>query len=161
MCKSIDVAVAMLNKSIDYAFEYNEPKYYMDYVKLHKLLYLGQCYILSRYGLRLFEEDITAHNCGPYVDGIGTIPANYGFGVIKEKIQGDNSKGIIYLPLTFSRDETVNEILKEFGMCTTDEVVRITKETIPFKGKEGMFDNHPSISKEQLIEAGKDLFVQK
>ena len=41
--RSIDVAVNILDKSIERGKE--DPSYYMDFVKLHKLLYLGQCYL--------------------------------------------------------------------------------------------------------------------
>ena len=45
--RSVDVAVDMLDKSIERGKK--DPNYYMDYVKLHKLLYLAQCYLSFKY----------------------------------------------------------------------------------------------------------------
>jgi len=42
MAKSFEVAVDFPEKSIERGKEI--PKYYIDFVKLHKLMYLGQCH---------------------------------------------------------------------------------------------------------------------
>lgn len=157
MCKARDVAVVMINKSIDLAKEKNDDRYFMDFVKLHKLLYLGQCFILSRYGMCLFEDNISAHRCGPYVDGIGFIPAEYGFEPLKKKITKSKS-GIPFLPISYSRAETVDFILGKYGINTTDEVVLITKETKAYAAYKGMYDKHLPISLDEMAESGKQLF---
>lgn len=157
MCMARDVAVVMINKSIDLAEEKNDDRYFMDFVKLHKLLYLGQCFILSRYGMRLFEDDISAHRCGPYVDGIGFIPAEYGFEALKKKIAKSKS-GMPFLPISYSRAETVDFILGKYGTNTTDEVVLITKETKAYAAYKGMYDRHLIIPPDEMAESGKQLF---
>ena len=82
MCKVADVAMTMVNRSIELAQSTGDENYYMDFVKLHKLLYLGQCAMLSTYDQLLFEEQISAHRCGPYVEGIHFVPGTQGFGKI-------------------------------------------------------------------------------
>ena len=82
MCKVADAAMAMVNRSIKLAQDYGDESYYMDFVKLHKLLYLAQCSMLAQYGRTMFDEKITAHHCGPYVEGIHFIPRMRGFGQI-------------------------------------------------------------------------------
>ena len=67
MHKTADVAMKMVNHSIELKKKYGNDAYYMDFVKLHKLMYLAQCAMLANYGRPLFEEQITAYGCGPYV----------------------------------------------------------------------------------------------
>ena len=157
MCMARDVAVAMVNKSIDLATAKNDNRYLMDFVKLHKLLYLGQCFILSRYDMCLFEDDISAHRCGPYVDGIGFIPAEYGFGALKEKII-KSKNGVVYLPISYSRTETVDLILEKYGTKTTDEIVEISKGTKAYHAYEGRYDEHLRIPTEKMADSGRELF---
>lgn len=157
MCKARDVAVVMINKSIDLAKEKNDDRYFMDFVKLHKLLYLGQCFILSRYGMRLFEDSISAHRCGPYVDGIGFIPAEYGFETLKEKITKSRN-GMPFLPISYSRAETVDFILGKYGTRTTDEIVLITKGTSAYAAYKGSYDKHLIIQPDAMAKSGKQLF---
>lgn len=154
--RSIDVAVNILDKSIERGKE--DPSYYMDYVKLHKLLYLGQCYLSFKYGMDLFNENITANEDGPYVDGLSLIPAICGFGEIKTMDEFKQCK--MTLPLTFSRDETVDFILDKFGKYSTEEIVRLTKDTI---GYQEVYDKdcNNEINKELMIKTGKSLFGKK
>lgn len=157
MCMARDVAVAMINRSISLAEEKNDRRYLMDFVKLHKLLYLGQCYILSQYDMCLFEDEISAHHCGPYVEGIGFVPAEHGFGLLESKIEKIEN-GIPFLPISYTRSETVDFVLKKFGTKTTDEVVEIAKETVAYKLYEGKYDDHMIITPNQMAESGKLLF---
>ena len=70
MCRAADVAMTMVNRSIELADKTKNTGYYMDLVKLHNLLYLAQCDMLVNYGRPMFVEQITAHQCGPYVEGL-------------------------------------------------------------------------------------------
>lgn len=154
--RSVDIAVDMLDKSIERGKE--DPSYYMDFVKLHKLLYLGQCYLNFKYEMDLFMDKITANDDGPYIDGLKLIPAICGFGEIKTMDEFKQCK--MTLPLTFSRVETVNYILDKFGKCSTDELVRLTKGTI---GYQEVYDKscNNEINKELIIKTGKSLFGRK
>lgn len=157
MCKSIDVAITMINQSIDRARSNEDDRYYMDFVKLHKLLYLGQCYIRSKYDMDLFEEDITAHHCGPVVDGLSQIPGICGFDLIKESLKPADF-GTIDMPLSYFRNETIEKVLEEFGAFTTDQIVSKVKSTQAFSAYRSLCDSHPVLSRENIINAGNELF---
>lgn len=160
MCMARDVAVAMINRSIYLAEEKKDERYLMDFVKLHKLMYLGQCYILSQYGMSLFEDEISAHRCGPYVDGIGFVPAEHGFGLITQKIEKIEN-GIPFLPISYTRAETVDFILESYGTKSTDEIVEITKGTKAYQAYNGRYEEHLRITPDEMEESGKELFGNK
>lgn len=154
--RSVDIAVNILDKSIERGNE--DPSYYMDFVKLHKLLYLGQCYLSFKYEMDLFKDKITATDDGPYVDGLKLIPVICGFDEIKTMDEFKQCK--MTLPLTFSRDETVDYILDKFGKYSTEEIVKFTKDTIGYQEVYGKSCNN-EINKELMIKTGKSLFGKK
>lgn len=157
MCKARDVAMAMIKKSIILAKENEDDRYLMDFVKLHKLMFLGQCYILYYYDIELFQESISAHSCGPYVDGINFIPATYGFSEIKDSKNQDGYEPM-FLPLSLTRGETVDIILEKYGTLTTKEIVTKVKETYAYKVYEGNYESKPIISCEAMKTTGECLF---
>lgn len=130
MCCSRDAGMTMINMSIDLAEKTGDASYYMDSMKLHKLLYLSQYAMLRTYGRRMFAEKITAHSCGPYVDGIKSIPAMRGFGLIRERFHPE-SDDLVYPSV--ARLEILEQILKDYGQMTTEELIRNTKETVPYQ----------------------------
>ena len=127
MSSSRDIAKEMVNRSIDLALMNNDNRYLMDFVKVHKLLYLGYCHLLSEYNMELFEDDIYNTASGPYINGIGFITAQYGFGLLDNKIPDKDADGFIYFTPSFSRGETIDFILDRFGRLDTDEVVKVSK----------------------------------
>lgn len=129
MAKSLEVAVDFLKKSIERGKE--ETRYYMDFVKLHKLMYLAQCDIFFKYDLKLFEDRISATDGGPYIDGLEKIIGYCGFDKIKNI--DDLKKCVIDLPLSYTRNETVNLILDKYGQYSTLEIVQLTKSTIAYQ----------------------------
>ncbi len=157
MCKVRDAAAAMLNKSIDLAAKEDNPAYYMDFIKLHKLLFLAQCFILGKYNMPLFEETIYARKCGPYVDGIGFIPGKRGFGKITEKIVADQDE-IPFLPISYTREQAIDYILKKYGTLNTDEVVAITKKTSAYQEYVDRYEQALPITECQMAKTGLILF---
>lgn len=159
--RSIDIAVHLLKKSIKLG--QNDPSYYMDFIKLHKLMFLGQCYLNFEYGLNLFDEKITANGDGPYVDGLNLVPAICGFGEIKNI---DNLNQELYhiipfhlghlLPLPLLRDETCDLILEMFGKYDTGEIVKITKNTIAYQHCYSKEHNNV-INQELLRKTGQEI----
>ena len=160
MCKVRDVALAVLQKSIRLAIEKPDDNYYMDYVKLHKLLYLGQCMVLSQYGITLFNEPITAHHCGPYIQNeLDFITATYGFEEIKTLRTRDGREPAI-VPLPILRDEIVNKLLDKYGKYSTADIVRLSKQTSAYTRHQGKFATQPIISYEDMVIVGKSLLAE-
>lgn len=156
MCCSRDAGMAMVNMSIDMAKEKDDPRYYMDSMKLHKLLYLSQWTMLQKYGSRVFKETIWAHKCGPYVDGIKIIPARRGFAPINQPFDPEEDE--IVWP-SVARVDVMEQILEEYGWKTTEELIRITKNTTPYlEVKDRITAEHkPEITKESM-EKDRPLF---
>lgn len=151
MCCSLDAGMAMVNLSIDLAMAEGDPRYYMDSMKLHKLLYLSQCDMLQTYGRRLFADKITAHNCGPYVDGIRSIPAKRGFGLLKERF--DEADG--FVPPSVARLDILERVLKLHGKKTADQLSAFTQMTGPYqKVKDLITSEHkPEITLDSMKDA--------
>lgn len=128
MCQASDIAMTMINKSIELArTEYNS-SYYMDFVKLHKLMYLAQCYMLSQYDSLLFEDRIVAHQCGPYVEGIHFIPKMRGF----QKILKPFPLRSFVLP-SYRRINVIDFAVKNAGKFSRDTLIQYTKSTAPYR----------------------------
>lgn len=157
MCKVKDVALVMLQKSHELCYSQHNRNYLMDYVKLHKLLYLGQCMVLAKHDMTLFEEPIYAHNCGPYIENeLDFIVARYGFGAI-EHLTDKYGQTPVILPLPFLRNEVVNELLSRFGTMSTEEIVEFTKNTAAYTANKNNLDTHPEISREIMKTVGSTL----
>jgi uncharacterized phage-associated protein len=150
MCRAADIAIAMVNGSIEKARTTGDSRYYMDYVKLHKLMYLGQCYMLGRYGRKLFRDTITAHYCGPYIEGIPFIQGSRGFGLIKVPYDEEE-----FLAPTIFGQATIEWVLKEHGTKSTEELIDFTKDTFAYIEAVGSLtdDHKPTISIENMLES--------
>ena len=157
MCKSIDVAIAMVNRSIDLADDGKHPEYYMDFVKLHKLMYAGCCYLRAKYDMALFEEKVSVHHCGPLVDGLSQIPGICGFDLIREPLNPADF-GTIDMPLSYFRKEAIEKTLEKYGSCTTDQIVAIVKNTQAYSKYRHLRDSHPPLDRRSIAEAGLELF---
>lgn len=159
MCKVRDVALVFLEKSFDLCCRQQNPEYLMDYIKLHKMLYLGQCMVLAKHDMTLFDEPIFAHNCGPYVENeLDFIVARYGFGVI-ENLADKNDQRPVILQLPYLRNEVVNELFQKYGTMTTAEVVKKTKETVAYAVHSDNLSNHPEIQREDMKSVGRALLA--
>jgi uncharacterized phage-associated protein len=126
MCKVADAAMTMVNRSIDLEGQYNNPNYYTDFYKLHKLLYYAQGYMLSHYHLHLFEEPILAHNCGPFINELLDLPLSY------EAITTRFPEDQIF-PLTPNRVDAIDYALKHYGTKSRDELVNLSKSDFLYK----------------------------
>lgn len=127
MCRAADAAMAMVNQSIELVRVSGDEAYYMDFVKLHKLLYLAQCSMLARYGQTMFDEKITARQCGPYVDGIHFVPRRRGFDRIECPFNDQD-----YVRPSYWRMRIIRQVLEEYGMLDTDNLIECTKETYAY-----------------------------
>lgn len=150
MCKVADAAMAMVNRSIELAWETRDKSYYMDFVKLHKLLYLAQCSMLAQYGQPMFDEKIAAHQCGPYVEGIHFVPRLRGFG----KIEFPFSKTEFVRP-SYRRMKVIEQVLEAYGRESTEDLIQITKETPAYcaAAMEIEGDYRPDISPELMLQS--------
>lgn len=149
MCKAADVAMVMVNLSIEMAKEYGDESYYMDFVKLHKLLYLAQCSMLTQYGRTMFDEKITAHQCGPYVEGIHFIPRERGFG----RIENHFTESTFVQP-SYRRMKVIEQTLEAFGRLSTEELIQYTKESPAYCAVADGISEHsrPEISSELMFQ---------
>lgn len=157
MCKSIDAAITMVNKSVERVERTDDRNYYMDYIKLHKLLYIAQCHALDQYHTTLFEEEVEAHRCGPLVKGLDLIPGKCGFDLITWRLD-PKTFGTIDMPLTYFRSKAIDEVLDRFGKYSTEKIVSIIKETQVYGKYVPDLEKHLPIEHTDLIEAGIELF---
>lgn len=126
MCMAIDAAIYLTNKIID--LKVIDPKYQVDYFKLHKLLYFAQGVMLAKYNKTMFNESIRAHRCGPAVDGLYPLYLKVGENEINNKISLDSP-----IDLTENRKQVLDFIAKEYGKQGRDSIIFATKEQEPYK----------------------------
>lgn len=156
MCLAADVAMTMVNKSIELAKTKSDSRYYVNSVKLHKLLYLGQYCMLKHYGKPLFEDEITAHYCGPYVEGIQSIPGKRGFGLITEPFSEKE-----FAPPSIIRLETIDRVLEKYGWYSLNEIIETVKATKPYESVKSQITdtNKPVISLSEMSNGNDILLV--
>lgn len=149
MCFAIDAAMDMVNMSIELAEKTEDSRYYMDSMKLHKLLYLSQCAMLKTHKRSLFRDKIWAYRCGPYVDGIKSIPAKRGFGLIKNRFSREADD---FVPPSVARRDILNRTLEEFGKKSTEELIQLTKNSTPYlkARRESAQTKDPEITRESM-----------
>lgn len=125
MCKVADAAKHMINSSIELVQQHQNQNYYINFYKLHKLLYFAQGYMLGHYNSHLFEEDIEAHSCGPFIPKI--LDLAIGYNDILKKFDR-----IEICPITEDRIEAINHTLQVYGYWSKDELVNRSKQTAPY-----------------------------
>lgn len=155
MILSIEIATRILKKSIEKGKQ--DANYYMDYVKLHKIMYLGQCYMLYKYGINLFDEYIIARKEGPYIDGLDAITAVFGFEDIKS-IDGLEKHTYIDMIIPALRGETCDLMVNIFGKYSTEEIVKLSKNTLAYQESYVHEKNNIISSKDLMIKTGEILF---
>ena len=152
MCKVADAAKLMINHAIDLAKRTNDPRYYADFYKLHKLLYYAQGYMLTHYGKHLFEEDVEAHNCGVLIPKLLDLPIDYD--AITKKFDEND-----ILPLTSDRVEAIDHTLSRYGSMSKDELVNQCRNDPVYRkcASAGSPEGKTVIPKETMA-AAKDVF---
>lgn len=126
MCKVIDAAMTLVNYSIDKRDETGNDSYYVDFYKLHKLLYYAQGYMLAKEGIQLFEEDIEAHNCGPLIPEVGELAGQ--FDSITKRFFNNN-----IFALTPDRINVIKFIVNKIGFYTKEKLVNMSKQGSLYK----------------------------
>lgn len=157
MCMSKDVAMQMVNQSIKLAQDNNDEAYYITPIKLHKLLYLGQCYMLSIRKKELFKEEIEAHQCGPYVLGIQSVINEKGFSEYRSPFRDGQ-----YFPISYDRQDAINVILGIFGRYSDNDLVFITRGTKPYTDNcQDVQSTKPVIAKKAMAEMENEFIFFK
>lgn len=128
MCYAIDAAMTLVNMSVDLAKRLDDSRYYTDYIKVHKQLFLAQCFMLENYHKTLFHERITAHRCGPFVDGLELLIKMRESGPIEEPFEPED-----YVELSPLRQSILKWIVNEFGAYSAEELVEATKTTRAYR----------------------------
>lgn len=149
MCKVADAAMTMVNHSIDLARQTGDELFYIDFYKLHKLLYYAQGYMLTHDNKQLFEEDVEAHACGPFIPELLSLPISYS--AILDKFPDEK-----VCPLTIDRLRAIDHTLRVYGKKTKDELVNQSKNDYIYRKFAGSFERK-IIPKEEMSRS-KDIF---
>ncbi len=125
MCRAIDVANTLINLSIERVEETNDERYYVDFYKINKLLYIAQIRTIEQYKKLLFTEDIYARASGPCINELEPLFYKYRTEPIKEKVTDPVSIGQL-------REEILSEIIIDYGRFTRQDLGDATKATKPY-----------------------------
>ena len=130
----MQITSELIDKNSDYCF---------DFIKLNKLLYLTECYILNKYKnmISIVNFPIVAMDDGPYIPDYFNFVFNY-FGpdtIDKQKIEQSLlnqisevcCSSIIELP--YLRRECLKKIVTVFGVLDTRQIVSLAKNTYAYK----------------------------
>lgn len=119
-----DAAMFIVNCTVGRAIETGNEAWYIDFVQLHKLLYLAQCEMMRQYGQPLFRGTILACPGGPYVNGISFVARQKGFGKIMVPFMEQE-----FVRPSYRRVKVVKQILDEYGRKGVQELCLLTKNT--------------------------------
>lgn len=141
------MATHAIHQSIELRDNSGDDRYYLDFYKLNKLLYLAQGKMLAEKDCTLFKEDIYAYTCGPYIKELEFVFKEWEFAPITKPYQQE-----FVLPASVA--DFVNKFFKEYGKYDKQELGIATKNQEPWKKfyKEG---KEPEIIEQQII---KDYF---
>lgn len=147
MCMAKDAAMVMVNNAIAMAKEKDDPRYFLTAIRLHKMLYLAQGYMLTVHGVTLFEDEIEAHRCGPYVSTVQFVAVEKGFDAIREPFNRNE-----YVDLSFRRAAAINTVIERYGSCDLGKLAYVTMNTEPYlRVKQSITDNNkPLIDKDDM-----------
>ena len=126
MCRIADIAKYSISKAIDLKNILGDEKYYMDFYKLNKLLYLAQGLMLKQYDKCLFKEDIYAYTCGPYIQELEFIFKDWEYEPITTKYPYE-----IELPQSIK--EFLDNIIEKYGRYNKRELGITTKKQTPWR----------------------------
>lgn len=126
MCRANDVAGVMIKESIKLRDSLQDDRYYLDFYKLNKLMYIAQGISLSRTKRIIFNDDILAYKCGPYIKALEYVFLDWGFDPISEEYQDT-----ITLPPDIK--DILVEIIKEYGVYDRHTLGLLTKSQNPWK----------------------------
>lgn len=126
MCRAIDVAEVMIEESINLREKYNDDRYYLDFYKLNKLMYIAQGVALSKKSRTIFVDDIFAYKCGPYIKELEYVFFDWGFNPISKKYNVE-----IVLPPDIR--EILVKVLEDFGMHDRHILGLLAKSQKPWK----------------------------
>jgi uncharacterized phage-associated protein len=114
---------------------------FMDYEKLHRLLYytLGITYAEHYINLLGMDESICALECGPMISSLGWVVANFDYGPIKERVE---NKGLEQIPNQLV--VIMESVYKELGKKKRRELMRHCKKSL-FWTRYGFAEADPRI----------------
>lgn len=119
-----DAAMFIVNCTVGRAIETGDEARYIDFVQLHKLLYLAQCEMMRQYGQPLFGGTILARPSGAYVDKISFVVRQKGFSKIKVPFTEEE-----FVRPSYRRVKVVKQILDEYGRKDVPELCFLTMNT--------------------------------
>lgn len=156
MAKAIDAAIYLSNKVIELSEKEKKKGYVVDFIKVHKMLYIAQGIMLAKFNKTLFDETIYAHHEGPWIDNLTIFYGMVEFKEIKKPL-----KMISVLELTEKRKMVLDYVAEKYGYQTRDALVLATKAQKPyseaFSKNIDIFGVYPIISLSSL----KSFFEQK
>ncbi len=126
MCKAADIAKLTISYGIEFKESMSDEKFLMDFYKVNKLLYLAQGCYLAKYGEKIFEEDIYAYPCGPYIKELEFIFNDWEYEPITKHYD------FVFTIPSLIRDYLKNFIL-EYGIYDKQILGITTKKQSPWK----------------------------
>lgn len=111
MAYVVDVAMTLVNMSIEYAEESGDTRFLMNFVKMRELLYIAWHEFAMEYGNSMFSEKITKTEDGfHYINGTEFVVLQKGFGFIFKKFDSR----FIVRP-SYRRIQILTNVLKKYG----------------------------------------------
>lgn len=112
-----DVAMTLVNLSIDKAERTRIDKYYMDIVKLRKLLAIAWYQFEKQYHRPLFKGENSTFN--EMEKGITFVATKRGFGRIKERFSIEEDD---YVIPSVARYEFLESIVNQYGLYNVEQL---------------------------------------
>lgn len=148
MAIAIDVAMALVNMSIDEVKKTGNKEYLMDFIKMNQLLYIGQAAMLKKNHRPLFKDDIFARDYGAYVEHSIYICKRRGFGEIEDKFLPEE-----YVIPSPARIEVLEWLIMNCGSWDDSKLLNFVKFSPPYLEASGLITDtcSPVIKQDSLV----------
>lgn len=124
MAYVLDVAMFLVNLSIERAEETGDERYYMNFVKMQELLVVADRKFEREYGERMFTEIITyTEKDFHFINEITALVKERGFGIITDKFMPCD-----YVRPSYRRVKMLQSVVEDYGLLDEKELIELLRE---------------------------------
>lgn len=155
------IATKFINKSIDMVKFSGQEEFYLNFSKLHSLMFIAQCYSLVEWDKPLFRGDAIARQDGINISGLCGFTSN-SFGDDYFKYKVNESKYGTSTSLNDVQDSIIESILLMYGRRNAMELAWMTKATRSWQHNKQYVDDldSPVVNYSYMVMDGEEFAAE-
>ncbi len=155
------IATKFINKAIDMVKFSGQEDFYLNFSKLHSLMFIAQCYSLAEWDRPLFRGDAIARPDGINIDGLCGFTSNsFGDELFKYKV--NESRYGTSTSLNDVQDSIIESVLLMYGRYNAIELAWMTKSTRSWQKNQQYVNDldSPVVNYSYLIMDGEEFAME-